>query len=390
LLNGKKSECHKSFRRFALCFVSLVLLCHSKSNKNIMKYQLSGIQQLGIGVSKVHDAFTWYRQQFGMDVPVFEEAATAALMLPYTGGEPRDRHAILALNMQGGGGMEIWQYTSRVPEGPSFEVKLGDLGIFAAKIKCRDVEATFHHLRKRGVQMLGGMKENIAGKPHFYVADPYKNVFEICATTSWFSDRGVHTGGIYGAVIGVTDMSRSLQFYKEILGYDTILGDYSGPSPDTHGLSGGFNTFRRVLLTHSQPRTGAFSSLLGASEIELVQCLDREPVTIFKDRLWGDLGFIHLCFDIVGMQDLRAQCQASGHPFTVDSSDSFDMGEAAGHFAYIEDPDGTLIEFVETHKVPILKKLGWYMHLRNRSNPSKPLPRWMVKTLGFGRVKGNE
>ena len=33
------------------------------------------------------------------------------------------------------------------------------------------------------------------------------------------------------------------------------------------------------------------------------------------------------------------------------------MGEAAGHFSYIQDPDGTLIEFVETHKVPILKKL---------------------------------
>jgi len=41
----------------------------------------------------------------------------------------------------------------------------------------------------------------------------------------------------------------------------------------------------------------------------------------------------------------------------------FDMGEAAGRFSYIEDPDGTLIEFVETHKIPIFKKLGWYLHL---------------------------
>ena len=42
------------------------------------------------------------------------------------------------------------------------------------------------------------------------------------------------------------------------------------------------------------------------------------------------------------------------------------MGEAAGHFTYIEDPDGALIEFVETHKVPVLKKLGWYIHLKDR------------------------
>ena len=63
------------------------------------------------------------------------------------------------------------------------------------------------------------------------------------------------------------------------------------------------------------------------------------------------------------------------------------MGEAAGYFAYIEDPDGTLIEFVETHKVPIIKKLGWYLDMRRR-DPNKPLPSWMIKSLRFSRVKG--
>ena len=62
------------------------------------------------------------------------------------------------------------------------------------------------------------------------------------------------------------------------------------------------------------------------------------------------------------------------------------MGEAAGYFSYIEDPDGALIEFVETHKVPILKKIGWYLDLRKR-DPRKSLPDWIVKTLRFSRVK---
>ena len=47
------------------------------------------------------------------------------------------------------------------------------------------------------------------------------------------------------------------------------------------------------------------------------------------------------------------------------------MGEAAGHFAYIEDPDGTLIEFVETLKIPIIKKLGWYINLEKRAPEKK-------------------
>ncbi|MBT5529964.1 MAG: VOC family protein, partial [Cytophagia bacterium] len=56
------------------------------------------------------------------------------------------------------------------------------------------------------------------------------------------------------------------------------------------------------------------------------------------------------------------------------------------HFSYIEDPDGALIEFVETHKVPIMKKLGWYLDLRKR-NPEQDLPKWMINALRFSRVK---
>ena len=62
------------------------------------------------------------------------------------------------------------------------------------------------------------------------------------------------------------------------------------------------------------------------------------------------------------------------------------MGDSAGRFSYIEDPDGTLIEFVETHRVPIFKKIGWYMDIRKR-DPSKPLPDWMVKAMQLGRKK---
>lgn len=348
----------------------------------------SGIQQVGIGVSNVHEAFKWYRTHFGMDVPIFEEAAVAGLMLPYTGGEPRARHAILALNLQGGGGMEIWQYTSRTPVPPAFQTQLGDLGIYAAKIKSKDVQATFNDLRKKGCNIVTTPGQRPDGAEHFFVKDPWGNLFEVVKSDEWFSrSRPDTTGGIYGAIIGVSDMDESLRFYREILGYDTVVYDETADFGDFHGIDGGFTAFRRVLLQHSERRKGPFSRLLGATEIELVQNLERTPRKLFENRLWGDLGFIHLCFDMTGMAELKTFCAQKGRPFTVDSSGSFDMGEAAGYFSYIEDPDGTLIEFVETHKIPILKKIGWYLDLRKRSNPAKPLPNWMLKALGMGRVR---
>ncbi len=126
--------------------------------------------------------------------------------------------------------------------------------------------------------------------------------------------------------------------------------------------------------------------MLGPSEIELFQVEGREPKKIFENRFWGDLGYIHLCFDVTDMASLKKECENAGHPFTVDSSNSFDMGEAAGHFTYTEDPDGSLIEFVETHKIPIFKKIGWYLNLKKR-DPKKSLPKWMLASLALNRKK---
>ncbi len=346
---------------------------------------ISGIQQMGIGIPDVYEAWKWYRKAFSMDTPIFDEAATAGLMLPYTGGKPQDRHAVLAINGNGGGGFEIWQYVSRVPVAAAFEIRLGDLGIFAAKMKSRDVAKTYAEHKAKGFQT-SPLYEGSNGEKTFWVKDPYGNNFQVVPSSNWFRNAHTGTGGAYGAIIGVSDMKKSMEFYRDLLGYDTVIFDGKGKFPDFAHLPGGTENFHRVILKHSRPRAGAFSRLLGESTLELVQALDSTPRKIFENRFWGDLGFIHLCFDINGMAEMKSLCEAKGHPFTVDSANSFDMGEAAGHFTYIEDPDGALIEFVETHKIPILKKLGWYLDLRKRP-ADKPLPDWMIRALGLNKVR---
>lgn len=351
---------------------------------------ISGIQQIGIGVSNVRQAWKWYRENFGSDIRIFEEKAEARLMLPYTGGKPRKRHAILALNMQGGGGFEIWQYTERTPEASKFEILAGDLGIFIVKIKCKDIQSTYNLFRERKHD-LSEIQTGPDGHRHFFIRDPFGNIFQLVNGHTWFMNDKKPTGLNYGAVIGVSDIEKSLPVYSGILGYDEVIYDKSGVQEDFVFLPGSQHSLRRVLLRHSNPRLGAFSRFLGESQIELIQVLDRQPQKIYHERLWGDLGFIHLCYDITGMEKLKEQCALRGYPFTVDSMEKhegeiFDMGEAAGHFSYIEDPDGTLIEFVETHKVPISKKLGIYLNLKNRK-PEKSLPNWMLKALRFNRFK---
>ena len=113
-----------------------------------MAKKINGIQQLGVGVTNVHEGFKWFRTYFGMDIKMFEEAAIAELMLPHTGGQVRERHAILALNLQGGGGFEIWQHTGKKPELPIFEIQIGDLGICIGKLKSSNIHKTYEQFKK--------------------------------------------------------------------------------------------------------------------------------------------------------------------------------------------------------------------------------------------------
>jgi hypothetical protein len=354
---------------------------------------IRGIQQVGIGVLNVHEAWKWYRDAFGVDIRIFEEKAIAGLMLPYTGGVPQQRHAALALNIQGGGGFEIWNYTQRVPQSPKFDIQLGDLGIYSVKIKSLDVAAAHAFHKSKGYSLT-----NLLVDPglvqHYYLQDPYNNYFEVVSCDSYFMNEKKPTGGVYGITVGVSDITKAMPVYSGILGYNQVVYDQSGTFEDLKGFPGGNSQFRRVLLNHSEHKKGSFSKLLGPTQIELIQCLDRTPKKIFEDRFWGDLGFIHLCFDVSGMHSLRDECKSLGFPFTVDSIAShdqqgFDMGEAAGHFSYIADPDGTLIEFVETLKVPIFKKFGIYLNLKKRHHLNS-LPNYIVKALRFNRFKESD
>ncbi len=343
---------------------------------------ITGIQQIGIGVTNIDEAWSWYRKWFGTDVPVFDDVADANLMTAYTGGVVHTRRAVLALNMSGGGGFEIWQFQSREPVTCDFNIRMGDLGINAAKIKCRDVESVYQHFRNAGCESMSDLQALPDATKTFRVVDPYGNRFHLVSGESWFQKGSEKTGGVCGAMIGVSSIDAVLPLYTTAFGFESVIYDCSGVFPDIEDE----HSYRRVLLRKKQGEKGAFSRLFGHVDIELIEVLDRKPQKIYKNRYWGDPGFIHICFDVFDMDRLKKNCADLGYLFTVDSSSTFDMGDAAGRFSYIEDPDGTLIEFVQAHKVPILKKIGWFIDLKKRTD-QKPLPNWMVKTMSFERVK---
>ena len=347
---------------------------------------ITGIQQVGIGVTDAQEAKLLYKQLFGMDVLIFDDRADATLMTRYTGSQVHKRRAILSLNMCGGGGFEIWQFTSRTPAKSIAVPTLGDLGIFAVKIKSSNVTAAHNYFYSLQNIHVSALFDSPDDRKHFWLTDTYGNCFNIVEGDEWFKQNNQICGGVVGAVIGVSDINKALHFYKEVLGINDVV--YSGTAPmidvPLNQKVGG--NYTRILLKKQMANKGAFSKLLGAVQIELIEVKDRVPEKIYANRYWGDCGFIHLCFDVLNMDILKKLSANKGYNFTVDSANSFAMGDSAGRFCYVEDPDGTLIELVETHKVPIYKKLGLYLNIANRKQ-HKPLPNWMIGMLALSKVK---
>lgn len=347
-------------------------------------FLISGIQQVGVGTENFRKSWDWFIEMFGIDIRILEDDTVAERMLPYTGHQPQKRHACIAVNLQGGGGFEIWQYSERKPVPPAQPAAAGDLGIFAAKVKCRDI-AAFHQQISKKWEHCSPVATLPDGTPCFYVADLYGNIFQLVQQPDVFIEQHCLTGGIAGAMVGVSDMEASIRFYREVLGYDKVVYDTTGQFSDWTLLPCSDQTYRRVLLADSTAPQGPFSALMTKGTIELVQALDHTPAKIYEGRYWGDPGFIQICYDITNMKALGEFCREKGHPFTVDScpdGEVFDMGDASGHFTYIEDPDGTLIEFVETHRIPVVKKLGWYIDLRKRDR-TKQLPKFLFRMMGW-------
>ena len=351
-----------------------------------MSYIINGIQQVGIGVTDVDVVFEWYKSVLGFEIKMFDDTATADLMIDYTGGEPQQRRALMALSTNTGGGLEIWQFKKRKSLAPKNPVRLGDLGINYLKFKHKNIDSLLGQIpddvNKTEVIALGG-------KRYFFMQDLWGNTLKI------EEDKTLDFDGVSGACgvgIGVSDLTKSQDFYKETLGFDVSTPKIGFEELQQGFVSGEKQKGETLTITRSSTKRGGFAKLIGDCEIDLIQNESINPVKIFEGRYWGDLGFIHVCFDVANMDSLQNELSDKGYQFTVDSavgSESFSMEDTAGRFAYLEDPDGSLIELVEVHKIDVAKKLGWSIDMTKR-DPEKPFGNlfiWLLRKVKKATTK---
>jgi hypothetical protein len=140
--------------------------------------------------------------------------------------------------------------------------------------------------------------------------------------------------------ISVTDLQRSMLFYRKHAGYDNVvIGVHNGFSGLVDEISGAKETkVISCLLTNNK----------GDGMIELFEMVQPRGRSIPSFTIWGDFGYwqtCHICENVPEMADNLAR---KGVQFFTELKYMHDEHE--GVFIYAQDPDGIPIEFISFGK----------------------------------------
>jgi len=135
--------------------------------------------------------------------------------------------------------------------------------------------------------------------------------------------------------VTVSDMERSLAFYRDLLGMEQI---------ETHRLEGETiskmagkeDVIMEVVRLQAPESPGMLLDLQ-----EYVR-----PQGKVSDGKLGDVGHSHSCFGVPDMAQAYQELKAEGVKF-VSEPVSFDLGWAVVHVVFFEDPDGYILELMQ-------------------------------------------
>lgn len=310
-----------------------------------------GLQQVGLGVLDVEVVCHWYAQHLGFTVKAFDDHNPATDMAPFMGGKPRSKRAVLLLHPNGGGGLEIWQYTGRQPTTLN-HLAWGQPGINAVGIACASPEQAAQRLLAHG-----GSRPSFPVPQAHAVSDPWGNLLILQA--------GNRNAGVTSVYLGCRSVSETEAFL-------TQTGLFASNGSVWHAR---------------EPSTGKFGAFLGDFQLHVLSAAaDTSLPHLFHNRYWGDCGWIHWCLDIADLSGLVTHMESQQHAFDVVVDRTFEMGEAHGKWGYLQSPDGTLLECVETLAVPLVPK--WGLKWRFGSQTDRPFPRLLQRAfLGSHRLK---
>lgn len=320
---------------------------------------INGIQHIGIGVRNRDNSFDFYNNVLGFSVPISKHTGNCRGVVPII-KEDQQRNVVIALNPYGGGLVEIFQYITRKPVPPPPEVDFSYNGFLFYGLKVRNIEGAFNKIKEQGGEALTPRNtfspmESFGWNTGVF-KDPdgiYGILLEYPGSNVGYGRGKTRIGGVEYIAIGVSDIKTSIDFYKNILGYDRIIYQWEGTCPEWEVLFGKNRMLKRALMARSSKPSGTFRHFLRGGMIELIEVEGNTGKHNFEGRTWGDIGLMELCFDVTDIEKTLKDITRRGAEIIVPPYKQ-DMGmNTFATFSYIKDPDGSLLEFADIESLPV-------------------------------------
>ena len=302
-------------------------------------YKISGVHHVAIGVASLEKMKAFYQgvlacSKVFAEFPQVEHEAMSELLR--TSGIVFS--AILCSQEAGGIIFELAQMATPAPRAIRRDFRYGDIGVAKTTIAVSDLER-FYGEQKGRINFLSrpkSVKIPKWGSYNFvYGKDPEGNLIELASGDSLPARNGF--GGARWVGVSVTDLERSMSFYRKHFRLDKVIIDvHESFSGLVDEVSGGH-------------RTGVLSCLLANSQgdgmVELFEVTRPRGRSIPFATRWGDFGYLQLCFNCDNVEEMAAYCEKEGLDFLTHLKVFND--ERAGAFIYVRDPDGIPVEFLD-------------------------------------------
>jgi catechol 2,3-dioxygenase-like lactoylglutathione lyase family enzyme len=259
---------------------------------------------------------------------------------------------MMAINVKGGAILEFIEHKSSPIRPFPEDAGYGYYGVLEIGFGVRDIDKVVDSFRAKGISFLTPVCELTmeGGRSwrYAYLEDPdgmkVQLVEDIRPGQPAAKKPEVH--GVVHVGIGVSDVEQSKAFYGNVLGFDRQVYAFDGHNSDLDPVSGGPIHLSMAILERSAPNTGAVSGLPPGT-IKLLAMPDQRGTHIYTGRRWGDIGCMEFCMDVSSLEASVEDAKAKGAPIYLQPCE-IDMGSGSkGKVAYIRDPDGTIVEFVE-------------------------------------------
>jgi catechol 2,3-dioxygenase-like lactoylglutathione lyase family enzyme len=267
-----------------------------------------GIDHVGLGVRDMKRMASFYADRFGLEIiasmPEGDHPAIRGLLR-----SPTAVHSSSLLASRAGGlTLALFQQVDPPPRPIRADHRYGDVGVAKLRFFVADVNSSR------------------------YMSDPEGNLIELVnAPKQPNGDAPV----LSSVGVAVTDLDRSLAFYHDVLGLDTML-----QTPNEH-----FSTLLDEVTGH--PGATARSCVLGSSKgrgaLELVEVTKPRGRSIPFGTQWGDFGYLQLCLYATAGERLAAQVAAEKLDVILPLQ-TIDDPDFPGQFMYLRDPDGIPVE----------------------------------------------